>query len=239
MSPSSSVFRFRKFLLQQHKSVMLVGTDSVLLGSWFDLSGASHVLDVGCGTGVLSMMAAQRHPDVKILAVDKNENAVDLATHNANQSRWKDRITVRNADVFSLNLPKPNLVSHIICNPPYFISGTKSPFSFRMSYRHTKAHFFDMFFSHMYNLSRAGASLGIVIPHGQRNQICALALSHGWYVKRELRVRHNLQSEFSLCLLEWNKFFEVEPAQPSQLILYDENGIKTPAYNTLTQAFYL
>jgi len=41
---------------------MKVNTDGVLLGAWVSISGDERaMLDVGTGTGVIAIMAAQRH----------------------------------------------------------------------------------------------------------------------------------------------------------------------------------
>ena len=216
MHSSPKVFQFRQFQVHQSSSVMPVGTDSVLLGSWVDISNASYVLDAGCGTGLLAIMAAQRHPDTNILGLDNNLKAAKLAFHNVNQTEWKDRICIQKMDVFSLKAIETPLFSHIVCNPPYFISGTKSPSRSRSSFRHTKSDFFESFFSVMRDLSESEAFLGMVLPFFMRDPVCVLALSHGWYIRRELRVKHSEKSEFSLCLLEWGKLYDREPDSVSQ-----------------------
>ena len=55
-----TTFRFKEFSVSNSRSAMKIGTDSVLLGAWADVTGTRSALDVGCGTGVLSLMLAQR-----------------------------------------------------------------------------------------------------------------------------------------------------------------------------------
>ena len=66
MTVMSDIFRFRQFEIDQEMCAMKVGTDSVLLGAWS--YGGRQVLDIGCGTGIISLMIAQRYPDADITA---------------------------------------------------------------------------------------------------------------------------------------------------------------------------
>ncbi|MCB0779601.1 MAG: tRNA (adenine-N(6)-)-methyltransferase, partial [Flavobacteriales bacterium] len=56
------VFHFKQFRVRQDRCALKVGTDGLLLGGWTDWSGVERVLDIGTGTGVLALIAAQRAP---------------------------------------------------------------------------------------------------------------------------------------------------------------------------------
>ena len=52
-------FRFKEFTINQDKTAMKVGTDAVLLGAWCSLETCPDtILDVGSGTGLISLMMA-------------------------------------------------------------------------------------------------------------------------------------------------------------------------------------
>ena len=76
---------------------MKVGTDGVLLGAWFPMERGKNVLDVGCGTGLVAIMAAQRGA-ASVTAVEIDPQASQQAFQNAANSEWNDRIFVQCAD---------------------------------------------------------------------------------------------------------------------------------------------
>ena len=78
-------FKFKKFVVYHDKCAMKVGTDAVLLGAWADVAQAKNVLDIGTGTGVIALMAAQRC-EADILAIDIDPDAVEQARQNEGAS---------------------------------------------------------------------------------------------------------------------------------------------------------
>ena len=85
-------FHFKQFSILQDKNVFRVGTDGVLLGVLASCEAALRVLEVGTGTGLISLMTAQRNAKAEILALDINEKAVELAGQNFNSSSFRDRL---------------------------------------------------------------------------------------------------------------------------------------------------
>jgi len=81
-----SVFRFKKFNIKQEKSAMKVGTDGVLLGSWAYSNQPKEILDVGCGTGLIALMLAQRNLKSTITGIEIDKTASKEAQFNINNS---------------------------------------------------------------------------------------------------------------------------------------------------------
>ena len=77
-------FRFQQFTIHQDHAAMKVGTDSDLLGAL--AVGGKRILDIGTGTGVLSLMMAQRLPEASVTAIEIDENAVIDAQRNFQES---------------------------------------------------------------------------------------------------------------------------------------------------------
>ena len=72
-----SSFRFKQFKVEQDGVAMKVGTDGVLLGAWADCSSASSILDIGTGTGLIALLAAQRSMAQRIVGIDVDAAAVE------------------------------------------------------------------------------------------------------------------------------------------------------------------
>lgn len=71
-----SIFRFKQFIIHQEKAQMKVGTDSIILGSAIKIkSKYKHILDIGTGTGLLSLMIAQKSSNQDITAVEIDSNS--------------------------------------------------------------------------------------------------------------------------------------------------------------------
>ena len=133
-------FQFQQFRIEQGACAMKVSTDACLLGAAADLTGATRLLDIGTGTGLLALMAAQRHPTVEIEAVEIDAAAAAQAAANAAASPWAGRIRVSGMSLadYAATPARPPF-SHIICNPPFFRQSLRSPDAARTTARHEAA----------------------------------------------------------------------------------------------------
>ena len=111
-------FHFKYFSIQQSEKVFRVGTDGVLLGASATVNKARKILEVGTGTGLISLMLAQRNPVTEIHAIDINQNAVEIATENFQNSPFRNRLNISLHDYKTYN-PKEKY-DLIVSNPPYF-----------------------------------------------------------------------------------------------------------------------
>ena len=130
-------FNFKQFSVDDSHSAMKVGTDAVLLGAWSDLAGVSTIVDAGCGSGVIALMAAQRSEYTKprVIGVDISSDACRDTRHNIGLSPWRDRIEVIEADITKV-FPDVSHPLLIVSNPPFFNETLRSPDSMRALARH-------------------------------------------------------------------------------------------------------
>jgi len=118
-------FRFKRFTIRQDRCALKVGTDGVLFGAWVNYTDAQRILDIGTGTGVLALIAAQRNDTAWIDAVEIDDASAEQATENAAASPWPDRVRVHRMDVRRMTATEP--YDLIICNPPYYAGYSTSP----------------------------------------------------------------------------------------------------------------
>lgn len=139
----NSYFSFKQFTIYHDRCAMKVATDSCLFGAWVaaETGGSqaagrgSTLLDVGCGTGLLSLMIAQKNK-VEIDAIEIDSEAAEQAKENIEASPWKERITIINEDVLQWKRPKKYDV--IISNPPFYEGDLKSGRSTKNIAHHDK-----------------------------------------------------------------------------------------------------
>lgn len=116
-------FTFRQFEIRQSESVFRVGTDGVLLGALASVAHASNVLEVGTGTGLISLMLAQRNLNAEFLGIDINESAAELTKLNFENSPFAPRVKNIHQDFKYFDTPEKFHL--IVSNPPYFeVSGS-------------------------------------------------------------------------------------------------------------------
>ena len=135
----NNYFQFQQFRIEQGACAMKVSTDACLLGAAADLSHATRLFDIGTGTGLLALMAAQRHPTVAIEAVEIDAAAAGQAAANVAASPWAGRIRVQPLSLAEYAATQPAPFSHIVCNPPFFRQSLRSPDAARTTARHEAA----------------------------------------------------------------------------------------------------
>ena len=59
-------FNFKKFSINQNNAAMKIGTDGILIGAWVNVSKKFRALDIGSGTGIISIMLCQRNLNLEL-----------------------------------------------------------------------------------------------------------------------------------------------------------------------------
>lgn len=122
---SNTWFRFKQFTIHQDRCAMKVTTDACLFGAWVasqipHSSQPKTVLDIGTGTGLLSLMLAQAHSNLQIDAVEIDPEAAQQARENCANSPWGSRIRVIEGDIQAPLQVLRNSYDIIVTNPPFY-----------------------------------------------------------------------------------------------------------------------
>ena len=119
-------FQFKEFTVEQDQCAMKIGTDGVLLGAWATVSDEFSILDLGTGTGVISLMMAQRSNAEIIEAVELDCPAFEQAVSNFENSDWSDRLFCYHASIQEYAQEIDDTYDLIISNPPFFTDANPS-----------------------------------------------------------------------------------------------------------------
>ena len=171
---------------------MKVSTDACLLGATADLTGATHLLDIGTGTGLLALMAAQRHATVEIEAVEIDAAAAAQAAANMAASPWAGRIRAHATSLAEYAATKPTPFSHIICNPPFFRQSLRSPDAARSTARHeaTDSLSFAALAAFAATFLMPTGLLTVLLPPPEMRAFEQVAAAVGLHAHTRLVVRH-------------------------------------------------
>ncbi len=228
-------FNFKQFSIYGGQSGMPVSTDGVLLGAWTQLKRQQNVLDIGTGTGLLTLMLAQRYPSVNLAAIDIDPDAIHAAKINFDHSPWSDRLQLYFGSVLEVELPEQ--FDAIICNPPYFNSGEQAAHSQRATARHTASLDHKALAVRCYELTTKSATASFILPIVEGEQFIELAKQSGWHLSRRLDVRTTARKQPTRLLFELSKDPGVQ-LDHQQLLIHDQSGY-SEAFIALTQDFYL
>lgn len=234
---SNHYFQFKQFTIHQDKCAMKVSTDACIQGAWTPIAGSVvDVLDIGAGTGLLSLMLAQRNSNIQIDAIELDTDAAAQASENINASPWADRINVIAADVTTHPFTKQ--YDMVICNPPFFNNSLLGDDEQRNSVRHTISLTYNALFSVLQKVLKSTGYAAILLPTAEHEVWQQLLTKNGWSITKLLEVHPKETGGYnrvvSLCCKEQTIATEV-----AKLQIYKTGGGYTDNFMQLLQPFYL
>lgn len=231
-------FTFKQFHIDHSRCAMKVGTDGTLLGAWAALPPhAKKILDIGTGSGLIAIMAAQRHPTAKITAIDIDKDCVMQATENAVASPWAERIEVIESPLQEYSPEEKFDV--IISNPPYFADSMHSPDKQRTTARHTASLSFKELTDGVLRLLAENGLFAVILPTTESELL--LSASRGrLFTWRRCEVWSTPESGARRIMLELKREPPKDLAQKEKIII-EQGGrhVYSEEYKALTADFYL
>lgn len=238
---SNSYFKFKQFTVNQSSCSMKVGTDGVLLGAWADVGDKESccVLDIGAGTGVISLIAAQRNSEAIIDSVELDVNSAKQCSENFKQSPWADRLSVCSESIQDFANKSTIRYDYILSNPPYFNNSVKSDDFSRNLARHTDSLSYEELARCVSLLLGENGVFSAIFPYAESSVFVAIAASYGLYCNRRLEIKGNPTSPVKRVLLQFtfSKGDDIEIDSMS-IELYERHDY-SPKYKELTKPYYL
>lgn len=233
---SNPYFQFKQFTVRHDKCAMKVGTDGVLLGAWVPVQNTKRILDVGTGSGLISLQLAQRNPKALITSIEIDPAAAAQAQENIQSSPWNDRMEIICCDFRNYN--PEHKFDLIVSNPPYFVDALKCPDNQRCTARHTSDLNYELLFGHSTHILSEQGIIGIIIPSEVENTVIDTAWKYNFHPYRRLRVFTKPGKPYRRVLLTFG-YQNLPCIEESLYIEGGKHGQFTPAYIALTKDFYL
>jgi tRNA1Val (adenine37-N6)-methyltransferase len=230
------VFLFKQFTIEDDQSSMKVGTDAVLIGAWAGLHNANNILEIGCGSGVISLMFAQRTNAI-IDTIDIDIKSVGQANHNFKQSKWASQL---NAFPFSLQefqKESNNKYDLIISNPPYFNNSLISPFKNKTLSKHTITLNYNEILEGIKHFLSNNGKTCLILPYTEGQEFIELATKQKLYLNRQLLISPKIGKNPNRIIMEFS-YYENE-LKTEEICLRKADNQLSEAYKLLCKDYYL
>ena len=233
----NSYFQFKHFRIDQGDCAMKVTTDACILGAWAPvLPAVNRVLDIGAGTGLLSLMLAQRNPVITIHSVELDHKAAIQALANFKDAPWSSRLSLFEADI--RDFKEEQKYDMVITNPPFFSNSLLGDKASKNLARHTVSLAFSDLLSAIGENLNEGGYAAILLPYPEYEVLQSLLKDTSWKEIGRLLIKHTDTSRINRVVViisqrESDNFME------NTLVIKSADNSYTPEFIQLLQPFYL
>jgi tRNA1Val (adenine37-N6)-methyltransferase len=233
---SNNYFSFKQFTVWQSDCALKVCTDACLFGAWVAAhikeDAPTNVLDIGTGTGLLSLLLAQKLPAAQIDAVEIDAAAAAQAASNTLATGWN--IKVHNSAIENFSGAR---YQHIISNPPFFSNDLKSDDALRNAAMHSTTLTLASLFTCVVKLLEKDGSFSVLIPYSRATELEKLAAQFGLTIFKKALVHQTPTHEpFRAMYILSNT--STSPTEVEQIII-KENEQYTANFATYLKDYYL
>lgn len=230
-------FQFKEFTIRHDRCAMKVCTDACILGAWSaqKLTPGSKVLDIGAGSGLLTLMLAQK-VKAQYDAIEKDEASYRQMTQNINSSLWGDRINTFWGDV--IDFPFPHRYDFVICNPPFYENDLKSGDRRKNIAKHDTGLTLERLINVIdQNLAENGC-FSILLPFHRTNEFLQLARTAHFHLKESVWVKQSPRHDFFRNIVFFTRA-NVAVHTKQELIIKTNEGKYSASFVALLEDYYL
>lgn len=213
-------FTFKQFTINQDRCAMKVCTDACILGASTNVENVNNILDIGTGTGLLSLMLAQRS-DAQIDAVEIDEDAYQQALTNIQASRFIDKINVHHQRI--QDFTSTETYDLIISNPPFYQQSLKSPDAKANKALHAVELSLDELIDSVLRLLTIEGKFVVLLPPFEIEKLIQIAQKKGLYLSKKILIRHD-ESKPIFRVIATFLTQKVHNLEEDTLIIHNEDG---------------
>lgn len=237
---SNSYFQFKQFIIHQDQCALKVGTDACLLGAFVanylskTPNNVNSILDIGSGSGLLMLMLAQKS-NAQIDGIEIDKSSCEQAKENIENSPWKERLNLFNADVNTFSFP--HKYDFIITNPPFFEGDLKSVSSKKNIAKHDAGlTLYQLLTIAEANLLPKG-NLAILLPTHRANNFLYYASEKGFYPSFQLKIKQTPRHKAFRSIIVLSRMQTV--AVQEELVIKETEMAYSPGFVSLLKDYYL
>lgn len=235
---AKNYFRFKQFTIHQENCAMKVCTDACLFGAYVaDLvktKSSTHILDIGTGTGLLSLMLAQRVPAL-IDAVEIDNAASEQAKENFQQSPWRERLTLFKTDIVQFEPDKK--YDCIISNPPFFENDLKSNNASKNMAKHDTSLTLDQLMGIVKLYLNEQGNFAALLPYHRMDYCIEAAAKAALYPSRKVLVKQTEKHDYFRAILIFNS--NKSQLTEEEIIIKNPDDKYTLRFAELLKDYYL
>ena len=233
------MFSCKQFNVADDQCAMKIGTDAILLGAWVPLSSkVNKILDIGAGSGIITLMMAQRSIADTIDGLEIEPNAYQQAVENFENSKWKDRLFCYHASLAEFVDEMDESYDVIVSNPPFYTEDYQTVCNERNLARFQNSLPPNHLFTGAYRLLSENGVFAVIIPFLLENSIIDTAKKAGLYPDQLCRIKGNPASDYVRTMIAFKKMSN-PTIRKNELIIEKKRHCYTDEYKQLTQDFYL
>ena len=230
-----SIFKFKKFDVDQTNCAMKINTDGVLLAALVERDSPKRILDIGTGTGVLALMMAQRFIAAKVEAVEIDELASITAGRNFQNSVFSKQLSIHNIAIEQFSsIQKFDL---IISNPPFFVNDLKNTEEKKGISRHASEQFFTNLILKVNTILAEDGDFWLVLPIKQAEKLIENAKALGLNATKIIQLHSDISKPAFRYIVNLNK--SKAETLIEHFYIYEREKIYTNEYKLLLKDFFL
>lgn len=233
---ANDYFRFKQFSIQQGLCAMKVTTVACIQGAWFPDFAPEAILDIGAGTGLLSLMAAQKFTG-KIDAVEIDDGAFSQLAENIHNSLWSNRIESHHEDIRKYARKSRMQYDLIISNPPFYQNQLRSGNDQYDQARHGTSLLYSELVEVCCKLLSDTGKISILLPPVETSQITLMFKSRGIYLSDQLAICDTPAHKPKTIVSIYSK--RAQSPTSNYLAIKDGQGRYTSGFVVLLKDYYL